>query len=53
MAKLIVKRIEDNIVEWIGDDSYCTWDSQLMASIMVEEKKLPMMVIYQMDLNVV
>jgi hypothetical protein len=28
-------------------------DSQLMASIMVEEKKLPMMVIYQMDLNVV
>ena len=28
MAKLIVKRIDDNIVEWIGDDSYCTWEDK-------------------------
>jgi|TARA_B100001564_G_C20258757_1_gene498299 hypothetical protein len=25
MAYLIVKRKEDNVVEWIGESEYCTW----------------------------
>lgn len=25
MASLLVRRKDDNIIEWIGDDSYCTW----------------------------